>query len=82
MDGKTRVVAVNSTTFLQHFDLIVCLKAGKVTYCGPFSGLHNQSSASLISQISSHTSASSNNDDKEKAVKVEAKKPIQGNLIL
>lgn len=26
LDGKTRIVAVNSNTFLHHFDLIICLK--------------------------------------------------------
>jgi ABC-type multidrug transport system ATPase subunit len=44
LNGKTRVVALNSTTFLQHFDLIVCLKGGKIIYSGPYSGLCNESS--------------------------------------
>jgi ABC-type bacteriocin/lantibiotic exporter with double-glycine peptidase domain len=51
LDGKTRIVAINSKTFLQHFDIIICLKGEKISYCGPYSGLYNESSASLSSQV-------------------------------
>jgi hypothetical protein len=31
LDGKTRIVAVNSSTYLHQFDLIVCLKGNFVS---------------------------------------------------
>lgn len=46
-------MAVNSTTFLQHFDLIICLKGGTISFCGSYSDFRNESSTSLTSKVSS-----------------------------
>ncbi|KAI6185629.1 Multidrug resistance-associated protein 1-like isoform X1 [Aphelenchoides besseyi] len=62
LKDSTRIVALNSTSFLEQFDLIISLKHGKMVFCGPYSELHNASSTSL--SVLSHSSSTVMNPEK------------------
>ncbi|KAI6212798.1 hypothetical protein M3Y94_00071600 [Aphelenchoides besseyi] len=52
LKDTTRIVALNSTSFLDQFDLIISLKNGKMDFCGPYSQLSSSTSLSLLSHSS------------------------------
>ncbi|KAI6212601.1 hypothetical protein M3Y94_00045300 [Aphelenchoides besseyi] len=43
LKNTTRIVALNSTAFLDQFDLIISLENGKMVFCGPYSQLRDSS---------------------------------------
>ncbi|KAI6237776.1 hypothetical protein M3Y95_00300500 [Aphelenchoides besseyi] len=52
LKNTARIVALNSTSFLDQFDLIISLKNGKMVFCGPYSQLSSSTSLSLLSHSS------------------------------
>ncbi|KAI6211800.1 Multidrug resistance-associated protein 1 isoform X4 [Aphelenchoides besseyi] len=55
LKDTTRIVALNSTSFLDQFDMIISLKNGKMSFCGSYSQLHD-SSTTLLSLLSRNSS--------------------------